>query len=225
MHDGRINYGANSYTIDEAMVGVGTTDRTDGFLFFGLNRAFPSADRARLTLHIGSDKFAFSEAHYESSTHTYHWRNTGLDWSSTASVTPRLRASPAAPTAVTATASPRTGGLRQAPGRRAIRPHRPPGHRWAVGSGVVGTSLGYRLDQSGSYASELPEGRPFQKAGTDGPRSHRPRPGRRAFCSMPSWTRPPSTRCGCGRGTPSAGAPGRRWRRRAPGRSRGQTRS
>ena len=111
MHDGRINYGANSYTIDEAMVGVGATDRTDGFLFFGLNRALPSADRARLTLHIGSDKFAFSEAHYESSTHTYHWRNTGLDWSSTATVRPRLRASPAAPTAVTATAPPGTGGL------------------------------------------------------------------------------------------------------------------
>ena len=142
MHDGRINYGANSYRIDEAMVGVGATDRTDGFLFFGLNRAFPSADRARLALHVGSDRFPLSEAHFESSTHTYHWRNTGLDWSSTASVTPRLRASPAAPTAVTATAPPRTGGLRQAPGRRAIRPHRPPAHGGAAGGGVVGAGLG-----------------------------------------------------------------------------------
>ena len=112
MHDGRIVYGANSYRIDEAMVGVGKTDRTNGFLFFGLNRAFPAADRVRLVLHVGSASFPLREAHFESSTHTYHWRKTGLDWSSTTSVTLRLRAEfPAAPTAVTATAPPRTGGL------------------------------------------------------------------------------------------------------------------
>ena len=111
LHDRRISFGANRYTIDEAMVGVGATDRTDGFLYFSLNHALTAADRARLVLHVGSDTFAFSDAHFESGTHTYHWRDTGLDWSSTASVTPRLRASPSAPTAVTATAPPRTGGL------------------------------------------------------------------------------------------------------------------
>ena len=105
MHDGGIVSGANSYRIDEAMVEV------DGFLFFSLNRAFSDADRARLVLHVGSARFPLSEAHFESSTHTYHWRNTGLDWSSESSVTLRLQAGPAAPTAVTATAPPDTGGL------------------------------------------------------------------------------------------------------------------
>lgn len=110
--DGRIVYGLNSYRIDEAMVGVGATDKSDGFLYFSLNRAFPDADRARLVLHVGSDRFPLSEAHFESSTHTYHWRKTGLDWSSTSSVTLRLQANlPSAPTAVTATAPARTGGL------------------------------------------------------------------------------------------------------------------
>ena len=94
------------------MVGVGATDRTDGFLYFGLNRAFPAADRVRLALYVGSDRFPLSEAHFESNTHTYHWRKTGLDWSSTTSVTLRLRANlPSAPIAVRATAPPRTGGL------------------------------------------------------------------------------------------------------------------
>ena len=111
MHDGRIVSGLNSYRIDEAMVGVGATDKSDGFLYFSLNRALTAADRARLVLHVGSDRFPLSVAYFESSTHTYHWRNTGLDWSSTASVTPRLQAGPAAPTAVTATAPPRAGGL------------------------------------------------------------------------------------------------------------------
>ena len=111
MHDGRIVSGLNSYRIDEAMVGVGATDKSDGFLYFSLNRALTAADRARLVLHVGSARFPLSDAHFESSTHTYHWRNTGLDWSSTDQVTPRLRASPAAPTAVTATAPRGTGGL------------------------------------------------------------------------------------------------------------------
>ena len=111
MHDGTISTGANLYTIDEAMVGVGATDRTDGFLYFSLNHALTAADRARLVLHVDSAKFPLSDAHFESSTRTYHWRNTGLDWFSTDQVKLRLRASPAAPTAVTASAPPHTGGL------------------------------------------------------------------------------------------------------------------
>ena len=112
MHDGRIVSGLNSYRIDEAMVGVGVaTAGDDRILFFSLNRALTAADRARLVLHVDSAKFALSDAQFESSTHTYHWRNTGLDWSSTDQVKLRLRASPAAPTAVRAIAPPRTGGL------------------------------------------------------------------------------------------------------------------
>ena len=112
MHDGTIGFGENLYTIDEAMVGVGVaTAGDDRILFFSLNRALTAADRARLVLHVGSDTFPLSDAHFESGTRTYHWRNTGLDWSSTDQVKLRLRASPAAPTAVTASAPPRTGGL------------------------------------------------------------------------------------------------------------------
>ena len=84
---------------------------TDGFLYFSLNHALTAADRARLVLHVGGGEFPLSDAHFESGTRTYHWRNTGLDWSSTDQVKLRLRASPAAPTAVTASAPPRTGGL------------------------------------------------------------------------------------------------------------------
>ena len=110
--DGIIVYGANSYRIDEATVGVEGGDIPAGLLFFGLNRAFSDADRARLVLHVGSARFPLSDAHFESSTHTYHWRKTGLDWSSTSSVTLRLQANlPSAPTAVTAIAPARTGGL------------------------------------------------------------------------------------------------------------------
>ena len=61
-------------------------------------------DRARLVLHIGSDSFAFSDATHNS-TLGYEWTNPVLDWSSTSSVTLRLReaAAPPAPTNFTAT--------------------------------------------------------------------------------------------------------------------------
>ena len=130
MHDARIVSGLNSYRIDEAMVGVGVaTAGDDRILFFSLNRALTAADRARLVLHVGSAKFPLSKAHFESGAHTYHWRNTGLDWSSTASVKPRLRASPAAPTAVTATAPGARGGCWRWSGRRRPRPGRSPATR------------------------------------------------------------------------------------------------
>ena len=107
--DRRFVYGSNRYKIDEVTVGAG---KMAGFLFFSLDRPLPAADRARLVLHVGSERFLLSEAHRAGRTHTFHWRGTGLDWSSTSSVTPRLRADlPAAPTGVTAVAPPRTGGL------------------------------------------------------------------------------------------------------------------
>ena len=111
--DRRFVYGANSYRIDEVTVGAGGGDIPAGFLFFSLNRAFPAADEVRLALYVGSDRFLLSKAHGpDHNTPTYHWRGTGLDWSSTYSVTLRLRADlPPAPSAVTATTPPDTGGL------------------------------------------------------------------------------------------------------------------
>ena len=111
--DRRFVYGANSYRIDEVTVGVGGGDIPAGFLFFSLNRAFPAADEVRLALYVGSDRFLLSKAHGpDHNTPTYHWRGTGLDWSSTYSVTLRLRADlPPAPSPVTATTPPDTGGL------------------------------------------------------------------------------------------------------------------
>ena len=110
--DRRIVYGANSYRIDEVTVGVEDGDRPAGFLWFSLNRAFPAAERVRLALYVGSDRFLLSKAHGPHNAPTYHWRGTGLDWSSTYSVTLRLRADlPPAPSAVTATTPPGTGGL------------------------------------------------------------------------------------------------------------------
>ena len=83
-----------------------------GFLFLSLDDALPAAVRARLVLHVGGKRFLPSEAHHAGRTDTYHWRGTGLDWSSTSSVTLRLRADlPAAPTGLTAEAPTDTGGL------------------------------------------------------------------------------------------------------------------
>ena len=89
--DRRFVYGGDSYRIDEVTVGVGGGDIPAGFLFFGMNRAFPVADEVRLALYVGNDEFKLSRAHGPHYAPTYHWRDTGLDWSSTSSVTLRLR--------------------------------------------------------------------------------------------------------------------------------------
>ena len=89
--DRRFVYGADSYRIDEVTVGVGGGDIPAGFLFFSMNRAFPVADEVRLALYVGNDEFKLSRAHGPHNAPTYHWRDTGLDWSSTRSVTLRLR--------------------------------------------------------------------------------------------------------------------------------------
>ena len=107
--DRRFVYGPNSYRIDEVTVGAGNMA---GFLFLSLNRPLPAAVRARLVLHVGGKRFLLSEAHHAGRTDTYHWRETGLDWSSTTSATLRLRADlPAAPTGLAAEAPSNTGGL------------------------------------------------------------------------------------------------------------------
>ena len=134
--DRRFVYGPNRYKIDEVTVGAG---KMAGFLFFSLDRPLPAAVRARLVLHVGGERFLLSEAHRAGRTDTYHWRGTGLDWSSTSSVTPRLRADlPRAPTGVTAVAPPRTGGLLEV--------------RWtapAGGASVTGYEVKYCKDGDG----------------------------------------------------------------------------
>ena len=73
-------------------VGIGGGDIPAGFLFFSMNRAFPVADEVRLALYVGSNEFKLSKAHGpDFNTPIYHWRGTGLDWSSTSFVTLRLR--------------------------------------------------------------------------------------------------------------------------------------
>ena len=87
LSDTGFSVGTNSYTIDGALV-VGTTS-----LSFSLTGALSAADRARLVLHVdgSSAEFAFSVADYRSASHSYTWRNSGLDWSSTTNVTLRLQ--------------------------------------------------------------------------------------------------------------------------------------
>ena len=97
----RTNGGTNSYWIDTAYVGTGSNA---GVLNFGLIRALTAADRAKLVLHVGSAKFAFSDATGPTRNQTYQWPNSGLDWSSTTNVTLRLGEVPVAPGNFRATA-------------------------------------------------------------------------------------------------------------------------
>ena len=107
LSDTRLRFGTNAYTIDEVTVGA---EQYKGFLFFGLNRALTAADRARLVLYVGGAAFALSDANDRAP--TYHWRKTGLDWSSASRVKLRLRADlRAAPAGLRAEAPVDTGGL------------------------------------------------------------------------------------------------------------------
>ena len=89
--DRRFVYGGDSYRIDEVTVGAGGGDIPAGFLFFSMNRAFPVADEVRLALYVESIEFKLSEAHGPHNAPTYHWRETGMDWSVASYVTLRLR--------------------------------------------------------------------------------------------------------------------------------------
>ena len=94
--------GTNSYAIDSVTIGI---DSNAGLLYFGLTSALTDADQAKLVLHVGSDSFAFSAATGPDSNQAYRWSSTGLDWSSTSSVTLRLReAAPAVSTDATLSA-------------------------------------------------------------------------------------------------------------------------
>ena len=72
--------GTNDYTVDYAGVDASTT--TPGRLSFGLTGALAAADSVGLTLHVCDAAFAFADAAFESTQHSYSWDSAGLDWSS-----------------------------------------------------------------------------------------------------------------------------------------------
>ena len=96
LSDETFSVGPNNYTIDTAATGL---EGLAGRLEFGLTSTLSATDQAKLVLHVGSRSFAFSDAPADS-THDHIW-DSGLDWSSSTSITLRLRRVPAAPGAPT----------------------------------------------------------------------------------------------------------------------------
>ena len=120
LSDTTFDVGINSYTIDHATVGTGTSPAipAESLTFSLSDSGLTDADRAALTLHVCGDAFAFSAATYTSeegdlidSGHDYEWEDTGLDWSSVTTRTLYLSVrtnSPATGTP-TITGTPRVG--------------------------------------------------------------------------------------------------------------------
>ena len=73
---------STSYTVDYA--GAIGADRGDaaGTLLFSLDNSLTAAEVRRLHLHVCGETYAFADAEYISSAHTYSWPRAGLDWSS-----------------------------------------------------------------------------------------------------------------------------------------------
>ena len=86
--------GTTRYTIDG--VYVEASGNAKGTLFFSLTTDDPLDDdhRDSLVLHVGSDLFVFGSSAYSFFTESYRWSDSGLDWSSEAAVTVRLRTLP-----------------------------------------------------------------------------------------------------------------------------------
>ena len=89
LSDTGFSVGTNPYTIDGVWVGTGGAA---GNLAISLTSALTDDDKAKLVLHVdgSSNTFAFSVPTPDAN-HNYRWDSTGLDWSSTSSVTLRLR--------------------------------------------------------------------------------------------------------------------------------------
>ena len=94
--DQSFTFGTNTHTVQRVMV----TKSIAAPLYFGIPM-LSTDDRARLSLHVGSDSFAFSTANYHL-TFGYNFSRSGLDWSSETTVTVRLRALPPTPTNLSA---------------------------------------------------------------------------------------------------------------------------
>ena len=87
LSDETFSVGANNYTIDLVTV----TTPPDSNFRFSLTSALTAADKEKLVLHVGSRSIAFSDLPSPNTVFTYAWGSSGLDWSSTSSVTLRLR--------------------------------------------------------------------------------------------------------------------------------------
>ena len=83
--DFETGYGSAAYTVRAAMASAG------GSLLFGLDRRLTGNEPGRLVLHVCGEAYAFGDASYDSATRRYTWSGAGLDWSSVASRTLRLR--------------------------------------------------------------------------------------------------------------------------------------
>ena len=81
----RVGTNDYDYTVDYASVYTSTTT-TPGRLSFGLTGALAAADSVGLTLHVCDAAFAFADAAFESTEHTYNWVSAGLDWSGATTV-------------------------------------------------------------------------------------------------------------------------------------------
>ena len=68
------------YTVGAAVVSA--TGTNPGTLVFSLESSLTAAERRNLRLHVCGETYAFADAEYVSSAHTYTWPRAGLDWSS-----------------------------------------------------------------------------------------------------------------------------------------------
>ena len=81
--DFETGYGGAAYTVRAGMASAG------GSLLFGLDRGLTG--NGPVVLHVCGEAYAFGDASYDSGTGRYTWSGAGLDWSSVASRTLRLR--------------------------------------------------------------------------------------------------------------------------------------
>ena len=83
--DFETGFSSDPHTVRAAMASAG------GSLVVGLDRRLTSNGTGRLVLHVCGEAYAFGDASYDSATRRYTWSGAGLDWSSVASRTLRLR--------------------------------------------------------------------------------------------------------------------------------------
>ena len=83
--DFETGYSSGAHTVRAGMASAG------GSLVFGLDRRLTANGTDRVVLHVCGEAYAFGDASYDSATRRYTWSGAGLDWSSVASRTLRLR--------------------------------------------------------------------------------------------------------------------------------------
>ena len=107
--DTMFDVGSNSHTIERIAVFVIGSPRA---LRFSLSSSLTTNEVASLTLHLCGDDYAFADATYRASSHSYTWESADLDWSMESSRTLFLSV-PAAGTSTPATGAPAITGTAQ----------------------------------------------------------------------------------------------------------------